>query len=76
MRIYRESEPAHTLCEINEHIFSHSEPDFNCHGHVSSSDGYLMVDFHPILCDDEDSYVCESNPEASTKKRTTISVTS
>ena len=65
-----------TVCEVTSGNIANRAPGITCTGDVSGTGGSLEMNFAPVQCDHEDTYVCECNPEASTQKITTLSISS
>ena len=70
IRFYRESDRLGTICKVTQGAVS----GILCSGEVTPTGGRLVMEFSSFQCSDEDIYVCESNPEASTPKQTSLSI--
>ena len=76
IRIFRGTDSSQTVCDVTQDTLSNRVTGIFCSGEVIPSGGRLMMNFTSVQCSDEDTYVCECNPEASTQKRASLSISS
>ena len=64
------------VCQVENKDIVNDLAGVTCTGRTNLTNGNLEVQFTSLECTDDGQYTCEPNPEASTPRKTTITVTS
>ena len=64
------------VCKVENEEIVNDVAGIRCTGQTILTNGNLDVQFTSLECTDDGQYTCEPNPEASTPRKTTITVTS
>ena len=64
------------VCKVENEEIVNDIAGITCTGRTNLTNGNFEVQFTSLECTDDGQYTCEPNPEASTPRKTTITVTS
>ena len=74
---YRQSgDNVQRLCKVENEAIVNDVAGITCTGRTNLTNGNLEVQFTSLECTDDGQYTCEPNSEASTPRKTAITVTS